>query len=91
VAISKQYRYLVKKTKFSTNYFYKNKWGNSAADSLTKITFSALTLVNNHVPNKVVLIFVKISLAIFFGGSEFSPTLKPVELKYLKYLHLLRF
>jgi hypothetical protein len=45
---------------------------------------------------RFLLFNVKISLAIFFGGSEFSPTLKPdsekyLELKYFEYLHLLRF
>ena len=41
-----------------------------------KTTFLALKVDNRHVPKKLFLFFVNISLAIFFGIGEFSQILK---------------
>ncbi len=50
---------------------------NLAADSRTKYCNFNLKSRKNSCPKKVVFIFCQISPAIFFGGGEFSPTLKP--------------
>ncbi len=52
---------------------------NLAADSWTKYRNAILTykVEKIHVPKKLFLFFAEILLAIFFGGGEFSSTLKP--------------
>ncbi len=48
-----------------------------AADSWTKYCNFNLKSRKNSCPKKVVFIFCRILPAVFFGGGEFLPTLKP--------------
>ncbi len=56
---------------------------NLAADSWTKYCNFNLKSRKNSCPKKVVLIFCPNFAGDFFGGGEFSPTLKPNSVRSL--------